>query len=59
MSERDDPQEPAAAPERTPGREAASEAAPDWAAEIHRLRRVQGDRLRRLLSTFDEEQEER
>jgi len=55
VSERDDPQEPAATPERTPGREAA----PEWAAEIHRLRRVQGDRLRRLFSAFDEEQEER
>lgn len=59
MSERDDRDEPAPAQDRTPGSETASEAAPDWATEIHRLRRAQGDRLRRLFSTFDEEQEER
>ena len=59
MSERDDREEPPAPQERPRGGEAAPEAEPDWAAEIGRLRRARGDRLRRVFSTFDEEQEER
>lgn len=59
MSERDDRDETPVAQERTPEGKTASETEPDWAAEIHRLRRARGNRLRQVFSTFDDEQEER
>jgi hypothetical protein len=60
VTEREDRDDPPVASER-PDRQASSPdaAEPDWAAEIHRLRRARGDRLRRVFSSFDDEQEER
>jgi hypothetical protein len=55
MNEREDP------PDRPKRSDLADdEPEPDWAAEIRRLRRARGDRLKRVFETFDdEEQEER
>lgn len=56
MSDRDDP-EPG---EPAEGATKSAEPEPDWAAEIRRLRRAHGDRLRSLFASFedDERQEE-
>jgi hypothetical protein len=64
VSEREDPPEPRRDTERAPSepRRASPEAPPepDWAAEIRRLRRARGDRLKEVFATFDDdEQEER
>jgi hypothetical protein len=29
---------------------------PEWAAEIHRLRRARGRRLKRIFATFDDDE---
>lgn len=56
MSGRDDP-EPG---EPAEGTATSAEPEPDWAAEIRRLRRARGDRLRSIFASFedDEGQEE-
>jgi hypothetical protein len=43
----------------TPPARSRDEPEPDWAEEIRRLRRARGDRLRKVFSGFDDEQEER
>ena len=62
MSEREDPPQRGGRTEEALGTERPTTDEPeqDWAAEIRRLRRVRGDRLREVFASFDDdEQEER
>ena len=60
MIERDDRDEPPVVSERADRPASPKDASePDWAAEIQRLRRVRGDRLRQVFASSDDEQEER